>query len=187
MTWEIVPNRSEGGPKANAGLWWLLMAVGLLVSLVGLALLVWPFTAASWLLVVLLGSALIANGLGLLVRARFSGAAFFAGALLILFGVLAIVFSDITISALVTFAGVASVSLGLLWTVVNVSLGAARSWPLMLPPVLLIVAGVVALVWPGVALVFVAVVAGLLTLLVGATLIWSSLAMRRFLLGGSRP
>lgn len=178
MSWEIVPEH-EGIRRTRDGSfpWWIPCAVGGLVVAAGLGLLIWPFIAASWLLVVLFGSALIANGLAMLVRARGSAAAMVGGALLVVAGALSIVFSDFTVSALVTFAGVALIVIGAFWLILSASFG-ARSWQLMLPSVLTILAGVVALAWPGVALVFVAVVSGLLTLLIGSLLIWSSLALR---------
>lgn len=157
--------------------WWILLAVGVIVVAAGAGLLVWPFIAASWILVILFGAALIANGLALIVRG--TPASVGAGLLLAVAGVLAIVFSEFTANALVTFFGIALIILGAFWLVLAFSLGRGGSAVVALPAVLVLLAGVVALVWPAVALAIVAVIAGLCTLALGASLIWGALGLRR--------
>ncbi|MFA5607455.1 MAG: DUF308 domain-containing protein [Leucobacter sp.] len=177
MTWEIVPDGPRSVPPPRRFPWWTLIVVGILVIAAGLGLMLWPFIAASWVLVLLFGSALIANGLALLVGRRGGGGGVAAGVVLVVAGALAIVFSEFTVNALVTFFGVAVIFIGVLWLVIGARLGAA----MVLPAVLLIAAGAAALVWPAVALAFVAVLVGIFTLIVGASLIWSGLAIRRTL------
>ncbi|PII86644.1 hypothetical protein BMH32_12310 [Leucobacter sp. OLJS4] len=184
MTWEVVPEST--GPRAETRRfpWWILLVVGILVTAAGVGLLFWPFIAASWFLVVVLGSALIANGLAILVR-RPSGAAVAAGIVLIAGGVLAMVFSDFTVTALVTFVGVSVLFVGAFWLVLAIRAG-GRSGLVLMPAILAILAGVVTLVWPDFALKFVAVIAGIFTLFIGISLILSATALRRLLASGTR-
>lgn len=178
MSWEIVPD--AGRPAGERRFpWWIVLAVGIIVIAAGAGLLVWPFVAASWLLVVLFGSALIANGLALLVRRRATTGGTVAGLLLVLAGVLAMVFSEFTVSALVTFVGVAVIIVGAFWLVIGVRAGGGAA--VLAPAIVIVLAGVVALVWPGIALVFVAVLGGIVMLLLGASLVWTALALRRAL------
>lgn len=158
--------------------WWIPLLVGVLVMAVGLGLLIWPFVAASWLLAILLGAALIGGGLAGLVRQRPTPASIVGGVVLLAAGVLAILFQEFTASALVTFAGVALILLGVLGLVIGLRLGGG-SGVVVLPAVLLIAAGIAALVWPSVALVLAAVGAGLCALLVGAAVFSGALALRR--------
>lgn len=175
MTWEVVPEQA-GSPRRFP--WWIPMIVGIIVMLAALGLLLWPFVAASWVLVVLFGSALIANGLALLVRRRGTGASTAAGVVLIAVGVLSMVFSDFTVNALVVFVGVSVLLIGALWLALGVRAGGAGG---AVPGVLIMLAGIVALIWPEVTLVFVAVIGGFIMLLFGGFMVWTSLALRRAL------
>lgn len=158
--------------------WWTLFVTGALVAAVGLGFLVWPFFAASWLLVVLFGSALVANGLALLTRAAGSPGALVGGLVLVAAGVLSIVFSDFTVSAIVAFVGVGLVLFGVLWIAVGARF-AGRSPMLLVPGVLVLAGGVVALAWPGLALAVVAVIGGVCLLLLGALIMWTANRLRR--------
>ncbi len=159
--------------------WWIVLVVGILVTAASLGLLVWPFVAASWVLVILFGSALIANGLAILVRVRPSVASTVGGSLLVLAGVLSIVFSEFTATALVTFVGVALIVLGASWIAVAIRLGIGSHLLALLPGAGLLVAGIVALVWPGIALGIVAVVVGFCMLLLGVSTIGFALRLRK--------
>jgi len=158
--------------------WWIPFGIGILVIAAGVGLLVWPFIAASWLLVIFFGSALIAGGLAALVRQRASGASVIGGIVLIAAGILSILFSEFTAGALITFVGVSLIAVGALWLVMVLSFG-VRSVVAVLPAVLLIVAGVIGLVWPEVALVLAAITAGVCALAVGGVIVGGSLTLRR--------
>ncbi|MGK0720875.1 DUF308 domain-containing protein [Leucobacter sp. W1478] len=159
--------------------WWIPLVVGAIVTAAGVGLLVWPFVAATWILVILFGSALIANGLALLVRLRPSGSTTAAGLLLILAGILAIVFSEFTVSALVTFVGVTLIFVGALWLVIGIRLTDGRSMLVLLPAVLTLIGGVVTLVWPDFAIKVVAVICGIFTVMLGASIIWTAWRLRK--------
>lgn len=175
MTWEMVPETQVTERRFP---WWIVLAVGILVILVGLGLLVWPFTAASWLLVILFGSALIANGLAVMIRARPVGLSVVAGLLLIAAGVLAMVFVDLTVGALVAFVAVTLIIVGALWLVLGIGFGGARRPLVLLPGVLALAGGVAALIWPAVALTVAAIVGGLLTVLIGSFIVWGATRLR---------
>lgn len=159
--------------------WWIPFVVGVLVAAAGVGLLIWPFVAATWILVILFGSALIANGLALLVRLRSSASTTVGGVLLILAGIFAIVFSEFTVSALVTFVGVALIFVGALWLVIGIRLTEGASPLVLLPAILTLVGGIVTLVWPNFAIKVVAVVCGLFTVLLAASIIWTAVKLRK--------
>lgn len=159
--------------------WWIPLLVGILVIAAGIGLVLWPFVAATWILVILFGSALIANGLAMLVRLRPSASSTIAGILLVLAGVLAIVFSEFTVSALVTFVGVALIFVGAFWLVLGIRLTEGTSFLFLLPAILTLLGGVVALIWPDFAVKVVAVVCGLFTLALGASIVWGALQLRK--------
>ncbi len=173
------PGMGQARTRVRSFPWWIPVTVGVLVVAAGVGLLLWPFVAATWILVLLFGSALIANGLAMLVRVRASSASTVAGILLIICGALAIVFSEFTVSALVTFAGVALIFIGAIWLVIGIGLSRGASLLLLVPPILTILGGVVTLVWPDFAIKVVAVVCGLLTLALGASIIWTALRLRK--------
>lgn len=181
MTWEIVPEPERASRDGRArSPWWMLLLTGVLVAAAGIGLLIWPFIAASWILVILFGSALTANGLAVLVRQRGSGASA-AGVVLILVGILAIVFSGFTAQVLVIFVGVSLIAVGAFWLVLAARLSGRGIGVSALPAALVVLAGVFALVWPSVALSVVAVIGGLCTLILGSSLIAAALALRRAL------
>lgn len=173
------PGMGESRTRVRSFPWWIPLIVGVLVVAAGVGLLLWPFVAATWILVLLFGLALIANGLAMLVRIRASAASTVAGILLIICGALAIVFSEFTVSALVTFAGVALIFIGAIWLVLGIGLSRGASLLLLVPPILTILGGVVTLVWPDFAIKVVAVVCGLFTLILGASIIWTALQLRK--------
>lgn len=159
--------------------WWIPLIVGVLVVAAGVGLLLWPFVAATWILVLLFGSALIANGLALLVRTRPSAASTVAGILLIVCGALAIIFSEFTVSALVTFVGVMLIIIGAFWLMLGIGLAREAGFMLLAPPIVAILGGIVTLIWPEFAIKVVAVICGLFTLILGASIIWTSLRLRK--------
>ncbi|MGI8394040.1 DUF308 domain-containing protein [Leucobacter sp. W1038] len=159
--------------------WWIPLVVGVLVAAAGIGLLIWPFVAATWILVILFGSALIANGLALTVRLRPSASTTVGGVLLILAGILAIVFSEFTVSALVTFVGVSLIFVGALWLVIGIRLTEGASMLVLLPTLLTLLGGVVTLIWPDFAIKVVAVVCGLFTVMLGTSLIWTAIRLRK--------
>ena len=174
MSWELV---SETGGPTRKFPWWIPMTVGIFMIVAGLGLLLWPFVAASWLLVVLFGSALIANGLALIVAMRPSGPSFGAGVLLIIAGVLSILFSEFTVNVLVTFVGGTVMLIGIFWLVGAVRMSGKSAG--LLAPLLVTFGGLASLIWPSVALAIVAVVGGLIMLVIGAIIVLAARTLRK--------
>jgi uncharacterized membrane protein HdeD (DUF308 family) len=153
--------------------WWTLLIAGVLIALVGVGFLIWPFFAGSWVLAILFGSALIANGLALLTRG--SSASLIGGLLLLIAGVLAIVFSEVTV---VSFVGAGLIVLGAIWIAVAARLPGRRALSI-LPGALMLLGGVTALVLPALALSIVAVVGGLCLILIGVLIVSAATRLRR--------
>ena len=151
-----------------------VIATGVIVALIGAGLIIWPFFAASWILVVLFGAALIANGVALLVRGRGSATAAVGGAILIIAGVIAMAFTGATARALVSFAGFGLIAFGALWIMVGARFARARPGIAIVPGAVLLAAGILALVWPAAALAVAAVVAGVVLLLIGGSIVWGA-------------
>ncbi len=154
--------------------WWIPLAVGVVVVAVGVGLLIWPFVAATWLLAVLFGALLIANGVALLLRSRAGGVAIAGGLLLAGAGILAIVFPEVTVGALVTFFGVVLIVLGAFGIIVAGRFGSLA----VVPAVLALLGGIAALVWPQFALTLVAVACGVIAVFIGAWVIAFALRAR---------
>lgn len=175
MNWEIVPKQ----PRSHRISWWVPLSVGVLLIAVGLAFLIWPFFAATWAFAVLVGSGFIVTGLAVLTRQRSRGGSALGGALVIAIGLLTIVFSEFAVGVMITFIGMTLISIGVLWFVIALALS-RDGWSLgTLPAMLLLAAGVVAIVWPSVALLIAAGVFGLLLLGAGSMTLWNAVRLRR--------
>ncbi|WP_449282876.1 DUF308 domain-containing protein [Leucobacter sp.] len=155
--------------------WWTPLIAGVLIALVGVGFLIWPFFAGGWALAILFGSALIANGLALLARG--SSAAVIGGLLLLAAGVLAIVFSEFTVAVLVSSVGAGLIVLGAIWIAVAARLAGRRALAI-LPGALMLLGGVTALVLPALALSIVAVVGGLCLILIGVLIVSAATRLR---------
>lgn len=179
-------SRAQGGAaKQRAPRTWIGFLVGALVTLAGVGMIFWPLTSATWVLGALVGAACVANGVGLLLR---GGPAVLGGALLTLLGILAFLMPDAVAGALVTFAGVGFLVLGIIVLVVvrrftsvrratgSKGLGSVAG---LVPGVLLVGGGFVALMWPDLALGVVAVIGGLCLVALGALIIWITRKIRR--------
>lgn len=157
--------------------WWILLAIGIIVCGIGIALIVWPF-APVWLLVILFGSGLIANGIALFSRGTTTASTVVLGILLILVGILSIVFVEFTAEVFVTFVGVTLIALGVGWIVAGFRFAGGLGGILVVPAVILLVAGVVTLVWPDAVLTVIAIISGVLMLILGVALIAGAFRMR---------
>lgn len=180
MTWELIPEGSQPGRQPSRNFpWGIPLAVGIITLLLGLSLLVWPFFAASRILAFLIGAALIGNGIATLVGSRARGLGTPAAILFIVLGVVALAFPELTVSLLVGFVAAMMLFVGTVWLAIAVRMRQGLHWIFIALPALLIVLGVAALVWPSLALILAAFAAGLVTTLIGGSLIWAAVALRR--------
>lgn len=188
MSWELVPDSAGPGRSSRGGAGasgsgsrsprWLLLLVGVLVALLGASLLAWPFFAASRILAFLVGGALIANGIAALVGIRARGIGGPAAVLLIVAGAVAILFPAFTVSVLVGFVGMLMIGVGVIWLLIAIRLRPAVGSLSVVLPAILIALGLAGLIWPAFALTLAALAAGLVTLLIGVSLVWGVLALR---------
>src|SRR5690606_19408695 len=102
-----------------------------------------------------------------------------AGILLLIIGLLAIAFPNFTVVVLVSFVALVMLSIGVLWLLIAIPMRNSVGPMFIIPPALLVVLGIAAFIWPEVALVLAAVAAGVVTLLIGGSLVWASFALRR--------
>ncbi|GAA1316945.1 HdeD family acid-resistance protein [Leucobacter albus] len=179
MSWELIPDGgTPGGPRRRFP-WGVPLAVGIVTVVIGLSLLIWPFFAASRILALLIGVAFIGNGIAAIVGSRARGLATPAAILFIVLGVIAIAFPELTVSVLVGFVAATMLFVGVVWLAIAIRMRAAMHWAFVALPAVLVALGLVAFVWPSLALVIAAFVAGLVTTLVGGSLIWAAVALRR--------
>lgn len=180
MSWELIPDGSQpGGQPPRRFPWGVPLTLGIVSVALGLTLLVWPFFAGSRILALLIGAALIGNGLAAVVGARGRGFSMPAGVLFIVLGVLAIAFPELTVSLLVGFVAATMLFVGTIWLAIAIRMRQGIHWVFVALPALLITLGIVALIWPSLALIIAAFAAGLVTTLIGGSLIWAALALRR--------
>lgn len=180
MSWELIPEGSRpGGRPPRRFPWGVPLAIGIVTALLGLTLLIWPFFAASRILALLIGAALIGNGLAALVGSRARGLGAPAAVLLIVLGGIAIALPEMTVSLLVGFVAATMLLIGTVWLAIALRMRAAIHWAFVAIPATLIALGIAALIWPSIALVLAAFAAGLVTTLIGGSLIWAALALRR--------
>ncbi|KUF08349.1 DUF308 domain-containing protein [Leucobacter sp. G161] len=180
MSWELIPEGSQpGGRVPRRFPWGVPLVLGIVTVLIGLSLLVWPFFAASRILALLIGAALIGNGLATLVGSRARGFGMPAAVLFIVLGVIAIAAPELTVSLLVGFVAATMLFIGTVWLAIAIRMRQAIHWIFIAIPAAIIALGVVALIWPSLALIVAAFVAGLVTTLIGGSLVWAALALRR--------
>lgn len=172
-------NRGGGASLAPRSPRWMLAVVGVLVAVLGVALLVWPFFAASRILAFLVGAAFIGNGIAALVGSRSRGFGVPAGIFLVIVGLAAIFLPDFTVTVLVSFVALGMLFIGGLWFLIAFRVRSVTGPLFVVLPAVLFVLGLAALIWPEFALTLAALAAGIVTLLIGGSLIWVSFALRR--------
>jgi uncharacterized membrane protein HdeD (DUF308 family) len=175
--WVMDARRSQ--LKAASSRWWMFLVLGIAAVVVGLILL-FDLVTAVRTLVVFVSIGLIFTGLGELSAASryrtFLSTA--AGVLLIVAGIVALVWPDITLWALAVVTGIGLLTSG------AVRLAAAigdkpDGWGwLMVGGALSLVVGVLALAWPGATVLVLAILLGVRLVVYGAVEIAFALGLR---------
>ncbi len=164
-----------------AGLWWLFLALGVVAVAVGGLLVVDVFTAVRTL-ALLAGLSLLVTGLlDLFSVDRFfpRWLGFLSGALFTTAGILAIAWPGVTLRVIAVLTGA-----GMLVGGAVHAFGAAaertnpRWWLVRAAGLLSVVAGVLALIWPDVTILVLAVLLGVRTLVLGVVEIAFGLSLR---------
>ena len=171
------PEERVGLDRASSK-WWAFLALGVVSAVVGLLLLFDLFAAVATLaLLVALG--LVVTGVGELMSAgRYrSVLGIVAGVVLVVGGVLAAVWPDITLWALAVVVGIDLVISGVARIMGAVQLRVEGWGWLLFGGVLSVVVGVLALVWPGATILVLGVLLGLRMLLFGISEIMFGLAL----------
>lgn len=159
--------------------WWLFLISGALLTLAGVGLIAWPFIAASWVLALMFGTALISSGLAAVLHRRAPMPAKVIGIVLMILGSLAIIFNEFTASILVVIVGATFITLSLMWLITGIVLGAGASPLTFIPAILGLAAGLIPMIWPGFALSVIAVLFGIILLFWGIAIVASSFALRK--------
>lgn len=175
--WVMDARRSD--LKAASSRWWLFLLLGAAAVVIGLILL-FDLVAAVDTLVLFVSIGLIFTGLGeLTASSRYRTAmSVTAGVLLIVAGVVALSWPDITLWALAVVTGIGLLLSG------SARVGAALAdkpdgwgW-LMVGGVLSLAVGIMALVWPGATVLVLAILLGIRLVVYGAVEIAFALGLR---------
>jgi uncharacterized membrane protein HdeD (DUF308 family) len=171
------PEERAGIERASSK-WWAFLALGAISAVVGL-LLVFDLFAAVTTLALLVALGLVVTGVGELMSAgRYrSVLGIVAGVVLVVGGLLAAVWPDITLWALAFVVGIDLVISGVARIMGAVQLRVEGWGWLLFGGVLSLVVGVLALVWPGATILVLGVLLGLRMLFFGISEIMFGLAL----------
>ncbi|WP_236795090.1 HdeD family acid-resistance protein [Amycolatopsis sp. GM8] len=165
------------------GRWWLVTLFGVATAVLGILLLVNLATAVG-VLAVLVAIALIVDGVNELVtadRQRTRWAAYVLGVVWIAVGVIALVWPGITLLALAALVGIGLIVGGFMQVAMSVSMrGDLPMWGLYLAlGIITVIIGVLALAWPGITILTLAIWLGINLVFRGFGAIWFSLMLRQ--------
>jgi uncharacterized membrane protein HdeD (DUF308 family) len=171
-------------PEERAGLeressrWWVFLALGAVSAVLGL-ILMFDLFAAVTTLALLAAFGLIVTGMGELISAgRYRSAlGIVAGVVLIVGGLLAAAWPDITLWVLAFVTGVGLVISGVARIMGALALRVEGWGWLLFGGILSLVTGVLALVWPGATILVLGILLGLRMLLFGVSEIMFGLAL----------
>ena len=156
--------------------WWVTVLLGLGSAALGVFLVFRPFDSLSVLVsVVVVGCFL--TGITTIAAARFRTSkwpALLAGALWLAVGVVLLAWPDITTSALATVVGIALIVGGVLDVVAGLRGSTDERLAAVISGAATIVFGVLALSWPSVTVLVVAILFGARLVLFGLRLAWSA-------------
>jgi uncharacterized membrane protein HdeD (DUF308 family)/alpha-beta hydrolase superfamily lysophospholipase len=160
--------------------WWLLAALGLACAGLGTFLVFRPFTSLSVLLAIVIAGSFL-TGVTTIVAARRSSPrwpAMLAGTAWIIVGVILLAWPDITTNALAVVVGMSLIIGGVLDAAAGLRNATDERLAAVISGIASVVFGVLALSWPSVTVLVVAVVFGARLVLVGLRLAWSAVRER---------
>jgi len=184
----------SSSPPARLGWAWLFWSVvGVLLVLVGLALIVRPFSSVDWL-VVLIGIGLLAIGVAEITTAvlqrsearpaRWASAGL--GAVALVLGVIAFAWPGLTVGMLVVLLAVLLAASGIRDLVLAFRPARTQRWTEVLFGLAGLIAAVTVLAWPDVTVMAIGVLFGLWLIAVGLRLAVTAI-VDRFRRSGPRP
>lgn len=160
--------------------WWVTALLGLATAALGVFLVVRPFDSLSVLVTVVIAGCLL-TGVTTIAGARMASPrwpAFLAGLLWLAVGVVLLVWPDVTTGVLAGVVGIALVVGGALDVVAGIRGSTDERLAAVISGVASIVFGVLALSWPSVTVLVVAIVFGARLVLFGFRLAWSAVRNR---------
>jgi len=160
--------------------WWVVAALGLATSVLGAVLVFRPFTSLS-VLVVIVAVGLFLTGATTLAGARLAAPRWpvvVAGAAWIVAGIVVVAWPDISTRTLAAVVGVAMIVGGVLDAVAGLRGSTDERLAAVIGGVASVVFGVLALTWPSVTVLVVAVVFGARLVVFGLRLAWSAVRER---------
>lgn len=169
--------------RRMTGRWWVVTLLGVATSVLGIFLLV-DLATAIGVLALLVAIGLIVDGVNELImadRQRRRWPAYVLGAVWIIIGVAALAWPHLTLLVLATVVGIGLIIGGAMEAGSAVSMRRSLPmWGLWLTLGLLtVVIGVLALAWPGLTILTLAIWLGVTLLVRGIGTIWFSLLLRR--------
>lgn len=175
---EFVWPEERAGLRRATSKWWVFLALGVAATVLGIILVLDIFTAVATL-AVLVAAGMIVTGLGELMSAgRYrSTLGVVAGAVLVVGGVLAAIWPDITLWALAVVVGIDLVISGVARIMGALSLRVEGWGWLLFGGVLSVVVGMLALLWPDATILVLGVLLGIRMLLFGISEIMFGLAL----------
>lgn len=168
------------GLERDSSKWWLFLLLGAASAVLGVLLVLDLFTAvATVALLAALG--LVVTGIGELITAgRYRNVlGLIAGGVLVVAGVLAAAWPDITLWVLAVVTGIGLIVSGVARIVGALSLRVEGWGWLLFAGVVSVAAGVVALIWPGATILALGLLLGIRMLLFGMAEILFALALNR--------
>ena len=162
--------------------WGWLVAIGSVVTVVGVVLLANPFSAATTL-ALLVAQALVFEAVELLLDAKYLDKpiwGYVLGAIYLAIGILAAAWPGITLWSLAIVVGVGFIVSGITMLLIRrdvakFGVGGLPIWG----GILSIVAGVMALVWPGATILVLAIILGIRVSFTGIALVAAGFAIRK--------
>jgi uncharacterized membrane protein HdeD (DUF308 family) len=173
-------------PEERAGLeresskWWVFLALGAVSAVLGV-ILMFDLVAAVSTLALLVAAGLVVTGVGELIAAgRYNNVlGYVAGGVLILGGIIAVVWPDITLWVLAVIVGVDFVLSGIARIMGALSLRVEGWGWLLFGGALSVAVGVLALVWPGATVLVLGLLLGIRMLLFGISEIMFGLSLHQ--------
>lgn len=162
--------------------WGWLVGIGAVVAVVGVVLLLNPFSAARTL-ALLVALALLFEAIEMLLDAKYLAKpvwGYLLGAIYLGIGILAVVWPGITLWSLAIVVGVGFIVSGITMLLIrrDVAKFGVGGLPIWIG-ILSIVTGVMALVWPGATILVLAIILGVRVLFTGIALIAAGFAIRK--------
>jgi len=176
---EFMWPEERAGIERASSMWWVFLALGVLSAVVGIVLML-DLVAAVTTLALLVALGLVVTGVGeLLAAGRYqSRLGIVAGVVLVIGGVLAVVWPDVTLWVLAVLVGVDLIVAGAARILGALSLRVEGWGWLLFGGVVSVAAGVMALFWPGATILVLGVLLGVRMLFHGISEIMFGVSLR---------